>query len=100
MNTSAIYNDESYLITTTTATIASETIQSIKKYNATSPFDSWYVGGLLFMVTVIFVLLYANFYRENTIQLLWTRILMKIHWIQPIPQPIPSSHPVSHTLLV
>ncbi|CAF0733304.1 unnamed protein product [Rotaria sordida] len=77
MNTSDIFNNETFIITTTT------TIQSIQKYYVENPFDSWYIGGLIFMVTVILVLLYANFYQENSFQILWTRLLLKLHIIQP-----------------
>lgn len=77
----------------------STTKQMDDKYIKSHPFDSWYVGGLLFMLTVILVLLYANYYRENTFQILWNRLLIKLHLIQPLPQTLPSSsHSVIDTL--
>jgi hypothetical protein len=68
---------------TTLDITATTTIRTMKKYYVKNPFDSWYVGGILFMLMVILVLLYANFYRENTFQLLWIQFLTKIRLIQP-----------------
>ncbi|CAF1601852.1 unnamed protein product [Adineta ricciae] len=53
-------------------------IRTTTRY-AESPLNSWYIGGILFMLTVILVLLYANFYRENAFQILWHRLLTKLH---------------------
>lgn len=47
-----------------------------------NPFDSWYIGGILFMSTVMFVLLYANYYRENMFEDCWLYLLRKLHFIQ------------------
>jgi type II secretory pathway component PulF len=71
-------------------------------YVKSQPFDSWYIGGLLFMLTVILVLLYANYYRENAFQILWNRLLVKLHLIQPIPSEITrsSSNPAINTVLI
>ncbi|UJR28667.1 hypothetical protein I4U23_009896 [Adineta vaga] len=70
-------NETLFLISTTRTTIRTTT-----RY-VESPLNSWYIGGIMFMLTVILVLLYANFYRENTFQLLWYRLLTKLH-ITPI----------------
>jgi len=91
-----MFDNETFLTITTTATE-----RTINKYVKSHPFDSWYIGGLLFMLTVILVLLYANFYRENAFQILWIRLLTKLRLIQPSSQNIPpSSHPVINTLLI
>jgi len=65
-------NDTIFSSSTTTKRIS-------EKYIKNQPFDSWYIGGLLFMLTVILVLLYANFYRENAFQILWQRFLLKLN---------------------
>jgi len=90
-----MFDNETFLIATTT------TKRTVNKYVKSHPFDSWYIGGLLFMLSVIFVLLYANFYRENAFQILWIRVLTKLHIIQPSSQTIPSSsRPAIDTLLI
>ncbi|CAF1096503.1 unnamed protein product [Adineta steineri] len=61
------------------------TIQPKRDYYVTNPFDSWYVGGILFMCTVMFVLLYANYYRENACHNCWMRVLGKFGLTQPLP---------------
>lgn len=71
-------SNNSYLFSTIT-------IRSIKKSEYKNPFDSWYIGGILFMCTVMFVLLYANYYRENTCQIIWFRLLTKLHLIPSLP---------------
>jgi hypothetical protein len=95
MNTSNMFDNNTLIITTTT-------IRTMKKYYVKNPFDSWYVGGLLFMLSVILVLLYANFYRENAFQILWTRLLTKLHLIQPSSSQVisPSPHPAINPLLI
>jgi len=72
-NTINMFDNDTFLTTTSTA-------RTIERY-VKSPFDSWYIGGLLFMLTVILVLLYANFYEKNTFQILWIRLLTKLHII-------------------
>ena len=104
MNASPMLDNATLDITATT------TIRTMKKYYVKNPFDSWYVGGILFMLMVILVLLYANFYRENTFQLLWIQFLTKIRVIQPPPsssstsstsQSMPlSAHRSINTLLI
>ncbi len=90
MNTTTIFDNKTFSSTTTTRT-----------FYVKNPFDSWYIGGLLFMLTVILVLLYANYYRENTFQILWIRLLIKLHIIPPLSQTTPSSsHPAMNTLLI
>ncbi len=87
-----MFDNETLLITTK---------RTRSSYVKSHPFDSWYIGGLLFMLTVILVLLYANFYRENSFQILWIRLLTKLRIIQPLEQTIPSSsHPAINTLLI
>ena len=82
-------------------TLLLTTRQPSKPHYVKNPFDSWYIGGILFMLMVICVLLYANFYRENAFQILWTRLLTKLHIIPPLSQTIPSSsHPALNTLLI
>lgn len=92
-----MFNNETFLITTTTTKRIDDIY--VKQY----PFDSWYIGGLLFMLTVILVLLYANYYRENTFQILWIRLLTKLHLVQPSSsETIPSSsssQPALNTLI-
>ncbi len=61
------------------------TIRPNRNYYLTNPFDSWYIGGILFMCTIMLVLLYANYYRENACQECWTRLLRKICLMQPLP---------------
>ncbi|CAF0900155.1 unnamed protein product [Rotaria sp. Silwood1] len=97
MHTSS--SSSSYLFDNETFTIAS-TIRTTKKYYVANPFDSWYIGGLLFMVTVILVLLYANFYHENSFQILWTQLLIKLHIIQPSSLRNRSSHAVINGVLL
>ena len=80
MDTSTIFNNETFLITITTQT-------SFKK----NPFDSWYIGGIIFMLTVIMMLLCVNFYRENSFQILWTQLLVTLHITQSSSQAVPSS---------
>jgi hypothetical protein len=63
-------------------TLSTTIIQSTRKYYVKNPFDSWYVGGILFMCTVILVLLYANYYRENTCHLFWIKLLTKLRIIE------------------
>jgi type II secretory pathway component PulF len=60
------------------------TIRPIRKYYVKNPFDSWYIGGILFMCIVILVLLYANYYRENSCRLFCIRLLIKLRIIQPL----------------
>jgi hypothetical protein len=92
MNTTTIFDNKTFFLTT---------IRTPRNTYVRSPFDSWYIGGILFMLTVILVLLYANFYRENAFQILWTRLLTKLHNIQPSTQAtLSSSHPAMNTLLV
>ena len=84
MNITEIFNNYTLSITT---------IRSIRKYYRKNPFDSWYIGGILFMCTIMLVLLYANYYRENACQILWIRLLTKLRIIQPsssssIPSPL------------
>jgi type II secretory pathway component PulF len=72
-------------------------------YVKSHPFDSWYIGGLLFMLIVILVLLYANYYRENAFQILWNRLLLKLHLIPPISSSEitrSSSNPAINTVLI
>ena len=78
-------NNETLLTTTSIVT-------SIENPYNKSPFDSWYIGGLLFMLIVLLVLLYANFYRENSLNILWTQLLMKLHIVQSSSQ---TSSPVT-----
>ncbi|CAF2515877.1 unnamed protein product [Rotaria sp. Silwood2] len=92
MNTSYTFDNETFTIATT--------IRTTKKYYVANPFDSWYIGGLLFMVTVILVLLYANFYHENSFQILWARLLIKLRLIQPSSLTRPSSHAVINGVLL
>jgi hypothetical protein len=73
-NTTNMFDNDTTLITISTT-------RSNEGY-VKRPFDS-YIGGLLFMFTVIVVLLYANFYQENTFQILWIRLLTKLHIIPP-----------------
>lgn len=75
-----MFVNETFAITTTTTT--NTTKRTISTYVKAHPFDSWYIGGLLFMLTVILVLLYANYYRENAFQILWYRFLSKLGLIQ------------------
>jgi hypothetical protein len=83
-------------------TFLTTTIQSTRKYYVKNPFDSWYVGGILFMCTVILVLLYANYYRENTCHLFWIKFLTKIRIIElpPSSTSSPSCHRTVNSLLV
>jgi len=91
-----MFDNETFFIITTTTTK-----RTMNKYVKSHPFDSWYIGGLLFMLTVILVLLYANFYRENAFQILWIRLLTKLRLIQPSSQNIPSSsHPAMNTIVI
>ena len=62
----------------------STTIRPNRNYYVTNPFDSWYVGGILFMCTIMLVLLYANYYRDNYCQECWLRLLRKICFMQPL----------------
>jgi len=62
-----------FLLLTTTSTL-----RPLRKPFVKNPFDSWYIGGLLFMCTLMFVLLYANYYRENSCQNFWIRLLIKL----------------------
>jgi hypothetical protein len=74
------------------STISITTIQPIRKNYLKNPFDSWYIGGILFMCTIMLVLLYANYYRKNACQILWMRLLTKLRIIEP---PSSSSMPPS-----
>ncbi len=88
-----MFENETLLITTTKPTRT--------PYVKSQPFDSWYIGGLLFMLTVILVLLYANYYRENAFQILWNRFLIKLHLIPTSSQITrSSSNPVINTVLI
>ncbi|CAF1591338.1 unnamed protein product [Rotaria magnacalcarata] len=77
MNASTLFNNDTLLTTIVT------TSRTIKQTYITNPFDSWYIGGVTFMVIVVLVLFYANFYREHCFQLLWTQFLFKLHLIEP-----------------
>ncbi|CAF0885361.1 unnamed protein product [Adineta ricciae] len=68
-----LFENGTSLLNVTTARIRTTT-----RY-VESPLNSWYIGGILFMLSVILVLLYANFYRENAFQILWHRLLTKLH---------------------
>ncbi len=85
-----------------TNTFSTEIIRPIRKYYTKNPFDSWYIGGILFMCTVMFVLLYANYYRENACQICWIRLLTKLRIIPPLSSTsIPSSlHHTNNPLLI
>ncbi|CAF1063369.1 unnamed protein product [Adineta ricciae] len=78
MNRSNVFLND---ILATTAT----TIRPKRDYYVTNPFDSWYVGGLLFMCTIMLVLLYANYYRENSCQECWFYVLKKLGFTQTLP---------------
>ena len=93
-----MFVNETFTLTTTSTNATKPTITN---YVKTHPFDSWYIGGLLFMLTVILVLLYANYYRENALQILWNRFLTKLGLIQPSStQSLTSSHPAMNTILI
>ncbi len=94
-----IFENVTFLITTTTTTTITKRIMN--KYVKSQPFDSWYIGGLLFMLMVIMVLLYANYYRENAFQILWNRLLTKLRIIRPSLQTtLSSSNPPMNTILI
>lgn len=67
------------------------TRRNVSKNFVKSPFDSWYIGGILFLATVMFVLLYANYYRENMFRECWYNLLIRLGFIQLQEQDI--SHP-------
>lgn len=79
MNISNIFSNNSSTFSPTTTTV-----RPIGRY-VKNPFDSWYIGGILFMCTVMFVLLYANYYRENTCQIFWIRLLTKLGLVPTLP---------------
>lgn len=74
------------------ATTDALTYLNLRKTSTRNPFDSWYIGGILFMCTVMFVLLYANYYRENTCQICWIRLLTKLGLLPPLPTSFPLHH--------
>lgn len=93
-----MFVNETFFIANTSTNTTKRTIDT---YVKSHPFDSWYIGGLLFMLTVILVLLYANYYRENAIQILWYRFLVKVGFIQPVStQTLTSSNPAMNTVLI
>ncbi|UJR20882.1 hypothetical protein I4U23_023991 [Adineta vaga] len=71
-------------------------------YYLSNPFDSWYVGGILFMCTIMLVLLYANYYRENSCQECWFRILKLCGLTQPLSSSVnrPSLNHINDPLFV
>jgi len=95
MDISNIFYNNTNIFSTTT-------IRSIQKHYLKNPFDSWYIGGILFMCTVMFVLLYANYYRENACQILWIRLLTKLRIIPPSASSSisPSFHRADDSLLI
>lgn len=93
MNASTLFNNETFSTTTVT------TSRTIKQIYITNPFDSWYIGGIAFMVIVVLVLLYANFHREHCFQLLWTQFLFKLRLIEPPSRATSSPTPINTLLL-
>lgn len=73
MNKSDISDNNSNDIFSTTI------ISSTRRYYSESPFNSWYLGGVLFLFTFIFGLVCANYYRKNCLQLMWMRLLTQIY---------------------
>ena len=93
-----MFGNETWFVTTASTNTTKSTINNYVKNH---PFDSWYIGGLLFMLTVILVLLYADYYRENAFQILWYRFLTKLGLIQPATtQTMTSSNPAMNTVLI
>jgi hypothetical protein len=96
MNISNIlYDTTNSFLTTTTRPIRNSYVKK-------NPFDSWYIGGILFMCTIIFVLLYANHYRENSYQIFCIRLLTKLRIIPPLPTSsiTPARHHANDPLLI
>ncbi|CAF0816495.1 unnamed protein product [Adineta steineri] len=87
-----MFDNDTFSTTTTTTT----TVRTTHAKYVKSPFESRYIGGIFFMFSVMFVLLYGNFYRTNTLQMLWHRLLVKLHLAQPSSQPI---HTSSHAVI-
>ena len=82
--------------------LLTSTIRPMRQYYLENPFDSWYVGGILFMCTIMLVLLYANYYRENACQILWMHLLTKLGISRPVTSSStpPSSHRAVDPLLI
>lgn len=93
MNTPTIFNNDTLLLTIAT------TNRNMKHTYLANPFDSWYIGGIAFMVIVVLVLLYANFHREHCFQLLWTRLLLKLRLIDPPSRSNSSPTPINTPLV-
>ena len=72
-----------YFVNTTTSSVS--TRRATAKIFVKNPFDSWYIGGILFLSTVMFVLLYANYYRENMFQRFWYGLLFRLGFIPQMP---------------
>ncbi|CAF1043734.1 unnamed protein product [Rotaria magnacalcarata] len=56
-------------------TFSTTTIRFIRKYHTESPFNSWYIGGVLFLFTFILGLLFASHYQNNSCQAFWMRFI-------------------------
>jgi hypothetical protein len=90
-------------ISNQTNLVLTTTIRSLKKPYVKNPFDSWYIGGILFMCTIMFVLLYANYYRKNSCQIFCAHIFTKLGILPPLTlsSMSPSSlHHVNDPLLI
>ncbi|CAF0880773.1 unnamed protein product [Rotaria sp. Silwood1] len=66
-------NNNTFLITT---------LQPTQKSYVENPFNSWYIGGILFLCTFLSVLLCANYYHKNYCQICLTRLIPNLYRTQ------------------
>ncbi|CAF2601942.1 unnamed protein product [Rotaria sp. Silwood2] len=69
-------NNTTFLITT---------LQSTRKSYVENPFNSWYIGGILFLCTFLLVLLCANYYHKNYCQICLARLMPNLYMTQSPP---------------
>lgn len=78
-------------------TLSTTTLRSIRKYYVANPFNSWYIGGVLFLCTFMLGLVYANYYRKNCCHQFWMRLLDSLH-ISHL-QTASTNNPSTHRIL-
>ncbi|CAF0815316.1 unnamed protein product [Rotaria sordida] len=71
-------------------TFSITTLQSIRKSYVENPFNSWYIGGILFLCSFLLILVGANYYHKNYCQLC-LKYLTPNHQITQTP-PSSSTH--------
>ncbi|CAF3361880.1 unnamed protein product [Rotaria socialis] len=74
MNISNII-DNNNNINNSSNTFSTTTIRFIRKYHTENPFNSWYIGGVLFLFTFMLGLVFASHYQQNCCQIFLIRLM-------------------------